>query len=65
MTMADPRLTPWATIGRCSAAFILAVRPRAAVAMDSAAEPQNSSTSRVALMGRYCRINGASARWLP
>ena len=34
-------------------------------AMDSAAEPQNGSTSRVVLMGRYCRTNGASARWLP
>ena len=40
-------------------------RPRAAVAMDSAAEPQNGSTSRVVLTGRYCRINGASARLLP
>jgi hypothetical protein len=40
-------------------------RPRAAVAMDSAAEPQNGSTSRVVLIGRYCRINGASARLLP
>jgi hypothetical protein len=27
--------------------------------------PQNGSTSRVVLMGRDCRINGASARWLP
>jgi hypothetical protein len=34
-------------------------------AMENAAEPQNGSTRRVVLMGRYCRINGASARWLP
>jgi len=34
-------------------------------AMDNAAEPQNGSTSRVVLLGRYCRINGASARWRP
>ncbi len=33
--------------------------------MDNAAEPQNGSTSRVVLMGRYCRISGASARLLP
>ena len=31
----------------------------------SAVEPQNGSTSRVVRMGRYCRINGASARLLP
>jgi len=35
------------------------------VAMDNAAEPQNGSTSRVVLTGRYCRINGDSARLLP
>ena len=40
-------------------------RPRAAVALDRAAEPQNGSTSRVVLTGRYCRINDASARLLP
>ena len=40
-------------------------RPRAAAARDTAAEPQNGSTSRVRLAGRYCRINAASARLLP
>jgi hypothetical protein len=33
--------------------------------MDTAAEPQNGSTSRVMLAGKYRRTNGASARLLP
>jgi hypothetical protein len=33
--------------------------------MDTAAEPQNGSTNRVILAGKYRRINEASARLLP
>ena len=39
--------------------------PRADAAMDTAAEPQNGSTSRVMPAGKYRRINAASARLLP